>query len=329
MSQEQETTKAERGEVSSAAVSETRAGNGTNFDSLGAALIRTREQPWIDMGGGNQAIVLRVSKETGFFSMLIKAPAGQVNAPHTHIGAADFYVISGGFDYRGGSARAGDWVYEPAGAVHDATTHPMDTIYLANSYGPIAFHGKDGGYSRITDWRAITALQARAGQPRPDGAQRTPRRQSESGAPGTGAPRAGAPAAFDALDAALIRTGERPWIDMGGGNQVIVLRVSRETGFFSILIKAPAGQVNAPHTHIGAADFYVISGGFDYRGGSAREGDWVYEPAGAVHDATTHPMDTVYLANSYGPVAFHGKNGGYSGIFDWRTIAALQETQSR
>ena len=134
---------------------------------------------------------------------------------------------------------------------------------------------------------------------------------------------------FDSIGVALIRTKERPWIDMGGGNQAIVLRVSRETGFFSMLIKAPAGQVNAPHTHIGAADFYVISGGFDYRGGSAREGDWVYEPAGAVHEATTHPMDTIYLANSYGPVAFHGRNGGYAGIFDWRTIAKLADSQPR
>ncbi len=329
MSQEQETTKATRSEVPTAATPETRGYGGTSFDSLGAALIRTREQPWIDMGGGNQAMVLRVSKETGFFSLLIKAPAGQVNAPHTHIGAADFYVISGGFDYRGGSARAGDWVYEPAGAVHDATSHPMDTIYLANSYGPIAFHGKDGGYSHISDWRAITAMQERAGQPRSNGGERAPRPKSQGSPSSTGSPRAGTPAAFDALDASLIRTSEKPWIGMGGGNQVIVLRVSRETGFFSILIKAPAGQVNAPHTHIGAADFYVISGGFDYRGGSAREGDWVYEPAGAVHDATSHPMDTVYLANSYGPVAFHGKNGGIAGIFDWRTIAALADSQPR
>src|SRR5579885_2241314 len=303
-----------------AAVAQTGRDGAGGYDSIGAALIRTREQPWTDMGGGNQAIVLRVSKETGFFSMLIKAPAGQVNAPHTHIGAADFYVISGGFDYRGGSAREGDWVYEPAGAVHDATTHPMDTVYLANSYGPIAFHGKDGGYSHITDWRAIKAMQDRAGQPRSD--ERPPRRAGGANAP---APRAGAPIAFDALDAALVRTRERAWIDMGGGNQVIVLRVSRETGFFSLLIKAPAGQVNQPHTHIGPADFYVIKGGFDYRGGSAREGDWVYEPAGAVHEATTHPVDTIYLANSYGPVAFHGKNGGYAGIFDWRTIAALAD----
>lgn len=325
MSQEQETTKASR-EIPTAAAQRPA---DTNFDSIGAALIRTREQPWTDMGGGNQAIVLRVSKETGFFSMLLKAPAGQVNAPHTHIGAADFYVISGGFDYRGGSARAGDWVYEPAGAVHDATTHPMDTIYLANSYGPIAFHGKDGGYSHITDWRAVKAMQERAGQPRSNGAERTPRRRAEGNAPSAGAPRVGAPTAFDPLDASLVRTNEQPWIDMGGGNQVIVLRVSKETGFFSILIKAPAGQVNQPHTHIGPADFYVIKGGFDYRGGSAREGDWVYEPAGAVHEATTHPMDTIYLANSYGPVAFHGKNGGYAGIFDWRTIAALTESKPR
>jgi 2,4'-dihydroxyacetophenone dioxygenase len=321
MSQEQSTGKAVSAEVPTAIDPATRDGSDAKFDSIGAALIRTGDQPWIDMGGGNQAIVLRVSKETGFYSLLIKAPAGQVNAPHTHIGAADFYVISGGFDYRGGSARAGDWVYEPAGAVHDATTHPMDTIYLANSYGPIAFHGKDGGYAHIADWRAITAMAERANQPRPPRSERPPRPKSNGDAPRAAA----SGGAFDSLGASLIHTGERPWIDMGGGNQVIVLRVSKETGFFSLLIKAPAGQVNAPHTHIGAADFYVISGGFDYRGGSARAGDWVYEPAGAVHDATTHPMDTIYLANSYGPVAFHGKNGGIAGLFDWRTIAALAE----
>ena len=128
------------------------------FDPLGAALVRTDEQQWIDSGSGNQFIVLRISKETGAWSALIKAAAGTVNPPHTHLGPADFYVISGGFDYRGGSARAGDWVYEPAGAVHEETTHPVDTIYLANVYGPVAFHGKDGTYSHILDWRSITAL---------------------------------------------------------------------------------------------------------------------------------------------------------------------------
>jgi 2,4'-dihydroxyacetophenone dioxygenase len=130
----------------------------TSFDPIDAALVRTKNQQWIDTGTGNQFIVLRISKETGAWSALIKAPAGQVNAPHTHIGPADFYVISGGFDYRGGSAREGDWVYEPAGAVHEATSHPMDTIYLANVYGPVAFHDGKGGYSHILDWRAVQAM---------------------------------------------------------------------------------------------------------------------------------------------------------------------------
>ncbi len=132
--------------------------SGMSFDPIGAALVRTKDQQWIDTGTGNQFIVLRISKETGAWSALIKAAAGQVNAPHTHIGPADFYVISGGFDYRGGSARAGDWVYEPAGAVHEATTHPVDTVYLANVYGPVAFHDGKGGFSSILDWRAVQAM---------------------------------------------------------------------------------------------------------------------------------------------------------------------------
>ncbi|MGE0825901.1 MAG: cupin domain-containing protein [Candidatus Binatia bacterium] len=128
------------------------------FDSIGAALVRTKNQPWIDAGDGNQFLVLRISKETGAWSALVKAKAGQVNAPHTHIGPADFYVLSGGFDYRGGSAREGDWVYEPAGAVHEATTHPMDTVYLANVYGPVAFHDAKGGIAGILDWRAVQKM---------------------------------------------------------------------------------------------------------------------------------------------------------------------------
>jgi len=128
------------------------------FDPIGASLVRTKNKQWIDTGTGNQFIVLRISKESGAWSALIKARAGQVNAPHTHLGPADFYVISGGFDYRGGSAREGDWVYEPAGAVHEATTHPVDTIYLANVYGPVAFHDGKGGFSSVLDWRAVQAM---------------------------------------------------------------------------------------------------------------------------------------------------------------------------
>ena len=133
------------------------------FNPFDAAIVHTGDQDWIPSGvGGNRIKVLRVSSETGAWSMLIKAPAGQVNPPHTHLGPADFYVLSGGFDYRGGSVRAGDWVYEPAGAVHEQTSHPTETVYLANFYGPVAFHGEDGGFTHVLDWRAIKGLETAA-----------------------------------------------------------------------------------------------------------------------------------------------------------------------
>lgn len=275
------------------------------FDSLGAALVRAGEMEWMGdrINGGIKP--LRVSKETGWYAALIRGRAGQVNPPHTHIGPACFYVLEGGFDYRGGSAREGDWVWEPAGAVHEATTHPVDTIYLANIYGPVVFHDEKGKTPRVADWRGAQAMMDRAKDPnakpaRPEGY-------------------------FDPIDAALVHTRNMEWIGDGTGNQFKVLRINKETGYFHLLVKAKAGQVNPPHTHLGPADFYVIEGGFDYRGGSARAGDWVYEPTGAVHEATSHPVDTIYLANVYGPIAFHGPNGTIAGIVDWRSMQAMAD----
>ena len=122
-------------------------------------LVRPDDTDWIETPGGNALKVLRVSEETGSWSALFKAVAGTVNPPHVHLGPADFYVIEGSMEYRGGTARAGDWVFEPNGAEHEATTHPEDTIYLGNVHGPIAFYGEDGEIAFLQDWRTIKALQ--------------------------------------------------------------------------------------------------------------------------------------------------------------------------
>lgn len=47
--------------------------------------------------------------------------------------------------------------------VHEATTHPEDTVYLANVRGPIAYHGPDGTITHISNGDAMQrALDARA-----------------------------------------------------------------------------------------------------------------------------------------------------------------------
>jgi quercetin dioxygenase-like cupin family protein len=117
-----------------------------------------------------------------------------------------------------------------------------------------------------------------------------------------------------------------PWIDVGiGGNRLKVLRVSAETQQYTILIKAPAGQVNARHFHSGPADFYIIEGQIDYRAGTMKKGEWVYEPAGSLHEATSHPVDTLYLANVYGPVVFLKDDDSIDFIQDWKTIKDLAD----
>ena len=53
----------------------------------------------------------------------------------------------------------------PNGAVHEATSHPEETVYLANVHGAIAFYGEDPGDGSerpivgISDWRGMKAIQ--------------------------------------------------------------------------------------------------------------------------------------------------------------------------
>ena len=127
----------------------------------------------------------------------------------------------------------------------------------------------------------------------------------------------------------LISPDDLDWIETPGGNSLKVLRVSEETGSYTALFHADKGTTNPPHIHLGPADFYVISGVMEYRGGVSRTGDWIYEPNGAEHEATHHPEETVYLANVHGPIAFYGENQEIVGISDWRGMKALQDQHKK
>ena len=128
-----------------------------------ASLIDTEALEWIPTASGNSLKILRVSEETGAWSALIKAQAGTVNPRHKHIGPADFLVLSGSIEYRGGLATPGCWVYEPAGVIHDATSHPEETVYLANVHGPIAYLDAEGGITHLSDGDSMRELGRRAG----------------------------------------------------------------------------------------------------------------------------------------------------------------------
>mgnify|MGYP002014173429 FL=1 len=123
--------------------------------------------------------ILRVSEETGVISLIVKHKG--IATPHTHIGAADFLVLSGAIGYRAGPPEgygAGMWFYEPAGARHESTQSLTDEplIYTANVYGPLIFDsGKGTPVEAVLSWVEYVALAEGGGAklvPNSDGAEK-------------------------------------------------------------------------------------------------------------------------------------------------------------
>ena len=106
------------------------------------------------------------------------------------------------------------------------------------------------------------------------------------------------------------------WMPMGPGAWGKVLRTCSETGTWTIMFKQEAGSFAPPHKHLAAADFYVVSGRIEYRGGVTPTGFFAREPLNAIHQKTMFPEETIYLFTSYGPMAMYGPDGEIAGIFD-------------
>lgn len=114
-------------------------------------LYRQEDRPWNSLGNGAYYRLLRTSPETGQFSIILKLDAGGMFAGHYHLGAGEFLMLKGELKYKDDVARAGDWGYEPLGAVHADTNVEMETELLFIGYGPIAFTGEDGSIAQILD----------------------------------------------------------------------------------------------------------------------------------------------------------------------------------
>ena len=93
--------------------------------------------------------------------MLIHWKKGHVARPHKHLGGAHAYVISGKLRVRDGVLNAGDYVYEPAGVLHDATTALEDTVYLFICDGTVLYF-YDITFTGFTNWETIEKLKDQA-----------------------------------------------------------------------------------------------------------------------------------------------------------------------
>lgn len=129
-----------------------------------------------------------------------------------------------------------------------------------------------------------------------------------------------------------ISNDDLPWKCMRDGYDFKLLRTCSVTGTWVVLFRTIAGGSVPSHKHISAAEYFLLKGKVEVRGGKENggitsvAGDYGYEPNGVIHEQTYFPEPTEYLFISHGPIQYLDENGNTSGIIDWLTIQEKWES---
>lgn len=123
-----------------------------------ATFINVDSVPWTYFPGYEDKAgfkVLRVDPENLGSTLLFRYRTG-IGA-HKHFGAVEVYTLKGRWWYKGeGSASAGDYTYEFAGAIHEAVTENDDWVEaLIISRGPQQIINADGTPGIVVDGLAF------------------------------------------------------------------------------------------------------------------------------------------------------------------------------
>ena len=121
-------------------------------------LKRVDTLPWIPMIDGIDFKLLRTSAEVGTWTVILRCEKGSSFPAHKHLGAGEYYVITGEMNYRAGTARTGDYGYEPIGVTHNGTTFTEYTELLFTNHGPVLFLDEEGNFTEALDYEAINKL---------------------------------------------------------------------------------------------------------------------------------------------------------------------------
>jgi hypothetical protein len=90
--------------------------------------------------------------------VILSAPGGTGLGVHKHYGSVILYTIKGAWRYleHDWIARAGDFVYEPAGSSHTFQVEPGEpTEAFIIVEGALEFIDEDGNTIAIEDWRTV------------------------------------------------------------------------------------------------------------------------------------------------------------------------------
>jgi quercetin dioxygenase-like cupin family protein len=127
----------------------------------GGPTVHTEKLPWLPLASGVGVRVLELDRETGAFSVMIRAEPGGILPRHKHIESAKIYVIKGqGTHPQTGPYRAGDYISEPRDALHDAVAFTEATELLMVCNGPSVFLADDDSVQHVMDVGMLEHLSA-------------------------------------------------------------------------------------------------------------------------------------------------------------------------
>jgi len=125
----------------------------------------------------------------------------------------------------------------------------------------------------------------------------------------------------------LIPMSEDDWIPQPMDPKrafVRILYTGAESGRWAVHFRWLKGFVAPPHKHLTASHTFILKGKLQVRDGVLNAGDYVYEPNGMIHGATTALEDTEYLFICDGPVLFFDDNS-YTGYLGWEELVRMKK----
>ena len=86
-----------------------------------------------------------------------------------------------------------------------------------------------------------------------------------------------------------------PWVDIGGGSVIRLVRVDLATGIWVVHTRFSPGAAVQTHKHTGHVDAFTLSGSWHYLESPEAVntgGSYLYEPAGSVHTLVVPASNT-------------------------------------
>ena len=122
----------------------------------------------------------------------------------------------------------------------------------------------------------------------------------------------------------LVQASSMDWIETEPGMAYMkILYTGSESGKWAVLLKWNKGYVAGPHKHLSGSHTFILKGKLQVRDGVLNEGDYIYEPNGMLHGATTALEDTEYLFICEGPVLFFDDDN-FTSYLGWEELRRMQ-----